>query len=405
MKILFVHNSFPAQFQQLTKVLAGDPDVEMAAVGAPNARAGKGVRLIKYRMPESDVSATHPFARRFDMECRRAEQVLYSLSTLKASGFRPDIILAHPGWGETLPLRTVFPGARILLYCEFFYGRDGRDIGFDPEFPEGGLDGGIALSLKNAATLLALSDADRGVSPTPWQRSTFPRHFQRMIDVVHEGVDVDEVRPLREASFDLPDGRVLKPGDPVVTFVARNLEPIRGYHAFMRALPRILDRLQTADVLIIGGHGTSYGTKPPRGTTWKTMFLDEVAGRLDLRRVHFLGRVPRERYLSALQVSAAHVYLTYPFVLSWSLIEAMSAGCAIVASDTAPLHDVIDGGSGILVPFFDTEQLADRVVEVVQKPRRFADMRRRARDLARDKYDARRICVPQMRRLMRGMLC
>jgi glycosyltransferase involved in cell wall biosynthesis len=135
------------------------------------------------------------------------------------------------------------------------------------------------------------------------------------------------------------------------------------------------------------------------------MFLDEVAGRIDLRRVHFLGRVPRERYLSALQVSAAHVYLTYPFVLSWSLIEAMSAGCAIVASDTAPLHDVIDGSNGILVPFFDGEQLADRVAEVVSKPRRFADMRRRARELARDKYDARRICVPQMRRLIRGMLC
>jgi hypothetical protein len=122
MKILFVHNSFPAQFQQLARVLAEDPAVEMAAVGAPNARAMKGVRLIKYRMPESDVSGTHPFARRFDMECRRAEQVLYSLSTLKASGFVPDIILAHPGWGETLPLRTVFPDARILLYCEFFYG-------------------------------------------------------------------------------------------------------------------------------------------------------------------------------------------------------------------------------------------------------------------------------------------
>jgi hypothetical protein len=170
MKILFVHNSFPAQFQQLQRVLAEDPTVTMAAVGAPNARAMKGVRLIKYRMPESDVSGTHPFARRFDMECRRAEQVLYSLSTLKASGFVPDVILAHPGWGETLPLRTVFPKARILLYCEFFYGAEGRDIGFDPEFPEGGLDGGIALQLKNATTLLALSDADRGVSPTPWQR-------------------------------------------------------------------------------------------------------------------------------------------------------------------------------------------------------------------------------------------
>lgn len=405
MKILFVHNSFPAQFQQIARVLAEDSAVAMAAIGAPNARAMKGVRLIKYRMPESDVSGTHPFARRFDMECRRAEQVLYSLSTLKASGFVPDIILAHPGWGETLPLKTVFPDARILLYCEFFYGSEGRDMGFDPEFPEGGLDGGIALQLKNATTLLALSDADRGVSPTPWQRSTFPRHFQRMIEVVHEGIDVDEIQPRKDATFTLPDGRDLKPGDPVITFVARNLEPLRGYHTFMRTLPGILARLPEAEVLVIGGHGTSYGMKPPRGMTWKQMFLDEVAGRIDLRRVHFLGRVPRERYLAALQVSAAHVYLTYPFVLSWSLIEAMSAGCAIVASDTAPLRDVIDGANGILVPFFDTEQLAERVAEVVSKPRRFAEMRRRAREFAVDRYDARRVCVPQMRRLIRGMLC
>jgi len=405
MKILFVHNSFPAQFQQLQRVLADDPTVSMAAVGAPNARAMKGVRLIKYRMPESDVSGTHPFARRFDMECRRAEQVLYSLSTLKASGFVPDVILAHPGWGETLPLRTVFPKARILLYCEFFYGAEGRDIGFDPEFPEGGLDGGIALQLKNATTLLALSDADRGVSPTPWQRSTFPRQFQRMIDVVHEGIDVAEVARDRDAGFDLPDGRRLKPGDPVITFVARNLEPIRGYHTFMRTLPAILGRLPSAQVLVVGGHGTSYGIKPPRGTTWKAMFLDEVADRIDLARVHFTGRLSRERYLAALHVSAAHVYLTYPFVLSWSLIEAMGAGCAIVASDTAPLRDVIDGTNGILVPFFDTEALADRVVDVVSKPRRHAEMRRRAQALVADRYDADRICVPQMRRLIKNMLC
>ena len=278
-------------------------------------------------------------------------------------------------------------------------------MGFDPEFPEGGLDGGIALQLKNATTLLALSDADRGVSPTPWQRSTFPRHFQRMIEVVHEGIDVGEVAPRREAGFALPDGRVLRPGDPVITFVARNLEPLRGYHAFMRTLPSILERLPMAQVLIVGGHGTSYGVKPPNGRTWKAMFLDEVAGRIDLSRVHFTGRLPRDRYLSALHVSAAHVYLTYPFVLSWSLIEAMGAGCAIVASDTAPLHDVIDGSNGILVPFFDTEALADRVVDVVSKPRRHAEMRRRARELVADRYDGARVCVPQMRRLIAGMMC
>jgi glycosyltransferase involved in cell wall biosynthesis len=351
MNILFVHNNLPAQYRNVMRALTRNPAVRIAAVGSPTSHAMKGVQLQKYRMGETDVSGTHPFARRFDLECRRAEQVLYCLSSLVASGFTPDVILAHPGWGETLPLRTFFPKARIAVYCEFFYGVEGRDVGFDPEFPEAGLDGHVSLHLKNAATLLALSDCDVGVSPTPWQRSTFPLHFHEKIEVIHEGVDVNLAAPDKEATFQLPDGRIVTRDDQIVTFVARNLEPLRGYHVFMRALPRILKSLPRAEVVIIGGDGASYGIKPPNGKTWKSMFLDEVAGSIDTDRVHFAGRLPHRRYLSALQVSSAHVYLTYPFVLSWSLLEAMSAGCVVIGSDTAPLRDVIDGETGCWFPF------------------------------------------------------
>ncbi len=400
MNILFIHNNLPAQYRNLMQALASDPGVRMAAVGSPTSHATRGVELRKYHLGEADVSGTHPFARRFDLECRRAEQVLYCLSSLGASGFVPDVILAHPGWGETLPLRTFFPKARIAVYCEFFYGVEGRDVGFDPEFPEAGLDGHVSLHLKNASTLLALSDSDIGVSPTPWQRSTFPLHFRDKIEVIHEGVDVDVAAPDSEASFRLPEGRVLTRSDQVITFVARNLEPLRGYHVFMRALPRILKKLPAAEVVIIGGDGASYGMKPPNGRTWKAMFLDEVRGSIDTDRVHFAGRLPHRRYLGALQVSSAHVYLTYPFVLSWSLLEAMSAGCVVIGSDTAPLRDVIDGDNGMLVPFFDTDQLADRVVEAVLKPNRFNKMRARAREFVVGRYDAARICVPRMRELV-----
>jgi glycosyltransferase involved in cell wall biosynthesis len=401
MKILFVHNNFPAQYRNIAAALAKEPGFQVVAVGASTARSMPSVRLIKYALPGADVSATHPFARRFDVECRRAEQVLYSLSSLATSGFTPDLILAHPGWGETLPLRTMFPKARLLAYCEFFYGAEGRDIGFDPEFPMPGLDGHIGLQLKNATTLLALEDCEIGISPTKWQQSTFPAHYQGKIEVIHEGVDTARMRPNPQARLMLPSGKYLRSSDKVVTFVARNLEPLRGYHTFMRALPEILRRRPNAQMVIIGRDGVSYGLPPPAGATWKSIFLDEVGDRLDLSRVHFMGGVSYQTFIAALQVSSAHVYFTYPFVLSWSMLEAMSAGCLVIGSDTAPVREFINSGeSGLLVPFFAVDELAGRVVEVLEQPAKFTALREAARRHIVDHYDAEHVCIPRMRRLL-----
>jgi glycosyltransferase involved in cell wall biosynthesis len=359
------------------------------------------VKLIKYALPDADVSGTHPFARRFDLECRRAEQVLYSLSTLASAGFAPDVIFAHPGWGETLPLRTMFPKAKQMVYCEFFYGAEGRDIGFDPEFPMSGRDGHIGLQLKNATTLLALADCDVGISPTCWQQSTFPRHYQSKIEVIHEGIDTSRVCPDAQARLTLPNGRQIGRSDEVVTFVVRNLEPLRGYHIFMRALPEILARRPDAQVVIIGRDGLSYGLPPPAGSNWKSIFLAEVRDRLDMARVHFMGGVSYDTFLAALQVSSAHVYLTYPFVLSWSALEAMSAGCVVIGSDTAPVREVISSGdNGLLVPFFAIDELAEKVVEVLQEPDRFNAIREAARRSVIEHYDAASICIPRMRQLL-----
>lgn len=396
MNILFIHNNFPAQFRNLAAALVRDPKVRVVAIGSQTAVPWPGVRLLKYALPEVDIAGTHPFARRFDLECRRAEQVLYSLSTLSSMGFMPDIIFAHPGWGETLPLRTMFPNAKLLIYCEFYYGAAERDFAFDTEFPAAGLDGQIGLQLKNATTLLALEDCDLGISPTTWQQSTFPAHYQSKIAVAHEGIHVDIAKPNSAAVLTLPSGRQLNTSSEVVTFVARNLEPVRGYHIFMRALPKILARRPRAEIVVIGGDSTSYGAAPPAGTTWKSIFLKEVEAHIDLQRVHFLGRVPYQTYLRALQVSSAHVYLTYPFVLSWSLLEALSTGCIVIGSDTPPVREVINSTSGILVPFFDVEQLSDRVVGALQAPQRFNSVRQAARQFVIDNFDADRLCVPRM---------
>jgi glycosyltransferase involved in cell wall biosynthesis len=404
MNVLFVHNNFPGQYKHIARALARDPQVRMVAIGSSASHEMNDVKLLRYSLTDVDVSTTHPFARRFDMECHRAEQVLYAMSSLASSGFVPDLIMAHPGWGETLPLRTIFPDAHILLYCEFFYGKHGRDVGFDPEFSETGADGHVALHLKNASTLLALEDCDFGISPTEWQRSTFPKQYQQKITMIHEGVDVDIVKPNPDAVLRLSSGREFRRSDEVATFVARNLEPLRGYHTFMRALPRIMAERPRAEILVIGGDGVSYGASPPPETTWKSVFFDEVANQIDRRRIHFTGRLPYADYLSALQISSAHIYLTYPFVLSWSLLEAMSAGCVVIGSDTAPVREVLNNENGLLVPFFDTEQLAERVIEALTYPRRFHGIRAEARRTVLGQYDLARVCLPKMMAFIQNVI-
>jgi glycosyltransferase involved in cell wall biosynthesis len=403
MNLLFVHNNFPAQFQHVARAFKADTRVHIAAVGSSTARGMNGVKLLKYGLTDGDVSATHPFARRFDLECRRAEQVLYALSSLATSGFVPDVIVAHCGWGETLPLRTIFPKSRLLVYCEFYYGSDSRDVGFDPEFPATGADGRVALHLKNASGLLALAECDGGIAPTRWQQSTFPEPFRQKIMVQHEGVDVGAARPSPDAFFRLRSGRMLRSSDEVVTFAARNLEPLRGYHIFMRALPRIMAERPQSEILIIGGHGTSYGPYPPNGESWKSMFLREVADRVDSERIHFTNHLPWLDYLRALQISSAHVYFTYPFVLSWSLLEAMSAGCVVIGSDTAPVREVIENSrNGVLVPFFDVEGLANCVIDVLGNRERYRPIRERARQTVLENYDLERICLPRTMAFIRG---
>ena len=399
-KVLFVHNNFPAQFAHVARALARTPRVQVAAIGTQTARNLPGVKLQKYLLKNSDGVGAHPFARRFDFECRRAEEVLYAASNLKLTGFVPDVVVAHPGWGETLPLRSIFPHSRIVVYCELFYRTSGQDVGFDPEFPQSGLDGEVNIRLKNAATLLALADCDEGLSPTAWQKSTFPEEYQDKIKVLHEGINVDQIKPDKGASFRLPSGQTLTRDDEVLTFVSRSFEPLRGFHIITRALPQILAKRKKAQVVIVGGAGQPYGLGPPAGKTWRSTFFDEIADKVDTSRIHFIGAVPHAEHVKVLQVSRAHVYLTYPFVLSWSLLEAMSAGCLVIGSDTPPVREVIDQTNGILVPFHDVDRLANAAIDALARPKKYDSHRIRARNTVVERFDLKRICLPKMLELL-----
>lgn len=398
--ILFVHANFPAQFRNHAALLTDDDRFRVFAVGGPTARPLRGVRLRRYQMPRQETRA-HPFARRLDGEATRAEEVMYALIALKGEGVSPSIIFAHPGWGETLPIKAVFPDAKLILYCEYFYRPTGSDADFDAEVAHFGVDGRIRIAMKNASTLLALEQADGGISPTAWQRSTFPPEWQHKIRVLHEGIDTGRLDTQDVRSPFAQKIRALARGGPILTFVSRSLEPYRGFHSFMRALPAIQAGAPDAHVFLVGRETVSYGTPPEGARSWKEAMLRELGGRLDLERIHFLGNLDYPDYLALLGLSDLHTYLTYPFVLSWSLIEALALGCLVLASDTEPVREVMEHGrNGILVPFFEPRALANKALDVLADPGRFQPMRERARREARQHFDWDRAIRPSFARMM-----
>ena len=312
--------------------------------------------------------------------------------------FNPDVVFGTPGWGETMFLREVWPQARHLLYGEFYFGPRGPLIGFDPEFNTGDLRSRIAATANHAHLVLAASSADRLLAPTRWQASSFPGYVQERISVIHDGIDTERVCPSDTAVARFPElGLLFKKGDEVLTFVNRNHEPHRGFHIFMRALPKILAARKQAHVVIVGGDEQSYSPRPASGKTWRQVLLDEVGGLLDPSRVHFVGKVPYPTFIELMQVSRVHAYLTYPFVLSWSMLEAMSAGGLVIGSRTPPVEEVIrDGVNGLLVDFFDVAAWSDTLIEALAQPERYEAMRAAARQTIVERYDLHRHCLPKL---------
>ena len=404
MNFLFIHQNFPGQFKFLAPALVRKGHRVLAMTlqkGVPSI--WDGVELIPYSTARGTTPQVHPWVADFETKTIRGEACFRAALKLREKGFSPDVIVAHPGWGESLFLKDVWPRARLGIYCEFFYKSEGLDVGFDPEFPMTDEGDGCRLRLKNLNNLLHFEVADAGISPTHWQASTFPMPFRDRITVIHDGIDTVAVAPDAQATLSLKStgGKTvtLDHASEVVTFVNRNLEPYRGFHTMMRALPELLLQRPHAHVVIVGGSDVSYGARPPEGQSWRGIYSAEVRSRIsdaDWSRVHFVGKVPYPQFLRLLQVSSVHVYLTYPFVLSWSLLEAMSAGCAIVASDTQPLREVLQhGDTGLLIDFFSPEQVTESICALLADASQRARLGGRARDFARSHYDLASICLPR----------
>ena len=385
MKLLVVHQNFPGQLGHLTKAWAQRPGWDVRALGSAAAPGLAGFSgLMRYELARAPNTGQHAYLRQMEAATLHGQATARAMLQLKRQGFVPDAIVAHPGWGETLYAKDVFPNARLVHLCEWYYQAEGADLGFDPEFPVS-FDDRARIRTWNALHTLNLTHCDVGVSPTPWQKSRHPAVFHDKIVVQHEGIATEGLGPDPDAVFTTPSGVTLKAGDPVVTYVARNLEPYRGFHIFMRALERIQRLHPRCHALIVGGDGVSYGRRPHDAPNWRERLLREV--RLDASRTHFLGKLPYARYVKVLQVSAAHVYLTVPFVLSWSLLEAMACGAPVVASDTAPVRDVVrHRHNGLLVDFFDAKRVADGVLEQLDAGAGHTAMRQQASRDVRQGY-------------------
>lgn len=353
-----------------------------------------GLQLIDYQMPLQSEPKSHPYLRDLDLHVQRGQVLLERLRQFSSeTGFEPDIILVHPGWGEGLFLKDLYPNARLIAYTEFYYQSQGSDTGFDPEFP-GRADDSQRIRIKNTTQLQSLMAADAAISPTHWQKSRYPLELQHKINVVHEGIDTQLIRPEASAWIRI-NGRKLQVGDEVITYVARNLEPYRGFHSFLRALPRLQQLRPEAQIVIVGGNEVSYGQRLPKGQSYRQRYMQELGNRVDWSRVSFVGKLSYDNYLRVLQVSSAHIYLTYPFVLSWSMLESMAAGCVLVASDTAPVREVIQHGhNGYLVDFFNPEAIAEQIAQAVTDTEAAQQIRHNARQTVLDRYDLHQHCLP-----------
>ena len=402
MQLLFIHQNFPGQYRHLAAALRQRGD-RVVAIGGPTASGLEGVELHRYDpMPAGGVPPCHSWAGDFQTKVIRAEAVATLLQRLMAEGLQPDLVVGHPGWGELLALKDVLPEVPVLHQVEFVYRLQGGDVDFDPEFPPQGWQSRSRTRLKRATQLLAFHDLDWGLAPTQWQAATAPAEFRDRISVIHEGIDTAQIGPRSGSRIQLQKaGLTFHPGAELVSFVARNLEPYRGFHSFLRALPELQRLRPKAHVVIVGGDQVSYGAPPAGGGTWRQVLLQELEGRLDLSRIHFVGRIPHGVLHDLFRVCSCHVYLTYPFVLSWSLLEAMACEAVVVGSATAPVEEVIrHGENGLLVDFFDGEALAATLAKVLADRATHRPLGQAARRTVVEHFDLQGICLPRQLQLV-----
>lgn len=384
MKFLFSHRNFPAQFRHILFELSKDTSNEIAFItGTKNDINIKGVKKYLYHLKREVPKNCHRYLKSFEEAVIHGQSVAEVAISLKKQGFYPDVIYAH-SWGNSMFLKDVFPNTPQLNYCEWYYNPTGADIGFDGEVLN---EDKLALTkCKNAQLLIDLVNCDRGICPTQWQKQQIPSEFHNKIEVLHDGIDTEYFVPDQNAIFKIPNSNItLTANDEVVTYATRGMEPYRGFPQFMEIAEKLLKRRPNLHIVIGGEDRVCYGPKLVN-TTYKELMLKKCD--LDMDRVHFTGGLPYMEYKKLLQISSVHVYLTYPFILSWSLLEAMSSGCCVVTSDTAPVREVIKNNyNGVLVDFYDIDKFVNTIDSLLNDSITSQKLKQKARNTILSSYN------------------
>ena len=386
MKILFIHPNMPGQYKHLVKAFADKPEHTVVFITKPKSLEIPGVHKVEYLLRRDLAPSTHRYLGGVERAVLQGQEVWRLCKKLRDDeGFVPDVICAHPGWGDALYVKDIFPTAKLLSFFEFYYHAQGADVHFDPEFPAKA-DDLARVRTKNITNLLNLEACDWGFSPTMWQHSLHPKEFHHKMSVIHDGVDMQAAKPNPNAMLTLSNGLKFKRGDKLVTYIARNFEPYRGFPTFMRAAEIILRERKDCHIIAVGADEVSYGRKLDKGKTWRHIMSEQV--KLDANRIHFPGVIPHAQLMELFQVSDAHIYLSYPFVLSWSMLESMACGVPLIASRTPPIQEVIqDGVNGLLADIFSPEEVAAQVLKALEAKDGMQAMREAAHQTVKDRYD------------------
>lgn len=397
MQILFLHDNFPAQFGPIGEYLAAKGWEVVFGTARKDVRHPT-IKTFNYAPHREITKGVHPYAGAYEKAVINGQAVARACFDLKRKGYNPDVMVAHSGWGPGIFLKDVWPDARYVGYFEWYYQPNGPDVAFLNGEPQSD-DELCRTRSRNAPILADIAASDAGVVPTEWQREQFPAFLQDRLVAMHDGILTDLYAPSPGAKLKL-EGLDLSGAGEIITYVARGMEPYRGFPEFMAAMEVVLKRRPGAHVVVVGEDRVAYGKKLGEGDSFKKRALE--SGNYDMKRLHFTGLLPRPAYLKVLQASSVHVYLTVPFVLSWSMMEAMSTGCLVVGSDTEPVRELIkDEQNGRLAPFRDSAAIADAVCDALERPDAHARMRAAARETILKSYAARDI-YPKKEALFRG---
>jgi glycosyltransferase involved in cell wall biosynthesis len=403
MHVLFVHQNFPAQFGAIAARLAGMPGCRATFISrsaprsttqtgatAVDARELAGVQQIQYHVRGGATASTHYCSRTFENATWHSHGIYEALRA--RPDVRPDLIVGHSGFCSTLFLRELYD-CPIINYFEFFYRTRNSDMDFRRDFPKLEIDA-LRARNRNATLLLDLENCDAGYSPTQYQKSLFPARYQDKLRTIFDGVDTCQWRP-REGLSRRVGGRNIPDEMKIVTYVSRGMESMRGFDIFMRAARLLCQRRRDVLFVVVGEDRVCYGgdKKVTGEKTFKQWVLEQAD--YDLSRFLFTGWLPAAQLAELLALTDLHIYLTVPFVLSWSLMNALACGATVLASDTPPVKEMIEHGqNGLLVDFFDVESIAQAAGRVLDAPADYRPLGAAGVELIRGRYSLE-VCVPQ----------